>query len=141
MYDCISRFNLGFSKPSTSKFGKSKNVKSLLKKLLNSAKVKQDKLKSSVLTSILVSYKCIRKQFFTHLHTDNHLNLEDNFSFRSHFLLHPSQIVIAADKNVGFVCMDTVDYLSQYEKINVQQHFGQVNISEKSYIEYISLIF
>ena len=51
------------------------------------------------------------------------------------------QIVIAADKNVGFVCMDTVDYLSQYEKINVQQHFGQVNISEKSYIEYISLIF
>ena len=102
VYDCISRFIWGFSKPCTSK-----NVKSLLKKLLHSEKVKKDKLKSSVLSSILVSYKRTRKLFFTHLHTNiNHLNLEDNFSFQSHFLLHPDQIVIAANKNVGFVCMD-----------------------------------
>ena len=45
--------------------------------------------------------------------------------------------MIAADKNIEFVCMDIDDYLSQYEKINLQQHFGQVNISESCYIEYI----
>ena len=33
--------------------------------------------------------------------------------------------------------MDIDDYLSQYEKINLEQHFGQVNISESCYIEYI----
>ena len=33
--------------------------------------------------------------------------------------------------------MDVDDYLSQYEKINHQQHFGKVNIPEKFYIEYI----
>ena len=33
--------------------------------------------------------------------------------------------------------MDTDDYLSQYKKVNIQQHFGQVNLSENYYIEYI----
>ena len=42
--------------------------------------------------------------------------LEENFSFQSHFSLYPDKIVIAADKNIGFVCMDTDDYLSQYKK-------------------------
>ena len=33
--------------------------------------------------------------------------------------------------------MDVDDYLSQYERINLQQHFGKVDVPEKLYIEYI----
>ena len=68
---------------------------------------------------------------------DSKFDLENTDTFQSHFSLRPDQIVVAADKNIGFVCMDVDDYLSQYERINLQQHFGKVDVPEKLYIEYI----
>ena len=115
-----------------------KRCEVLVKKLVAFLKGKKnDQHKSVVLNSILSSYKNTQKLFLNLLLILNsRLNLEDNYSFQSHFSLQPDQIVIAADKNIGFVCMDIDDYLSQYEKINLLQHFGQVNISESCYIEY-----
>ena len=41
-----------------------------------------------------------------------------------------SQIIVASDKNLGYVCLDKDDLLSQYLKINEKQHFGKAYISE-----------
>ena len=46
-------------------------------------------------------------------------------------------IIISADKNVGFVCMDIDDLLIQYDKINVQQHFGKIDVDEGTYLAFI----
>ena len=53
------------------------------------------------------------------------------------FKLNQDQILIAADKNVGYVCMDKDDLLTQYTEINEKQHFGKVNIQEEWYIKSI----
>ena len=45
--------------------------------------------------------------------------------------------MIEGDKNVGYVCMFVKDLLEQYEKINLQQHFGEVDLNENWYIENI----
>ena len=53
------------------------------------------------------------------------------------FKLNQDQILIAADKKVGYVCMDKDDLLTQYTEINEKQHFGKVNIQEEWYIKII----
>ena len=44
------------------------------------------------------------------------------------------QILIAADKNMGYMCIDTTDLLEQYEDINRKQHFGKVIMKEDWYL-------
>ena len=113
---------------------------SSLTKLTWNEKLSQQnyKHKVSTLHSLLHSYSINRKRLLNHLISlKTPPNLEEGKVFRSHFKLHSQQIVIAADKNIGFVCMDKSDYLLQYEKINLQQHFGQVNLSESAYITFI----
>ena len=44
------------------------------------------------------------------------------------------QIIVAGDKNIGYVCLDKDDLLSQYLKINEKQHFGKAKIRESWYI-------
>ena len=51
------------------------------------------------------------------------------------FKLNETQILIAADKNVGYVCIDKEDLLKQYDDINKKQHFGKVKIKEEWYLE------
>ena len=69
-------------------------------------------------------------------------NLKNNWKT---VLLHHSQItrisrkllnkiIIEADTNVGYVCLYKTDLLDQYTKINVQQNFGAVKISEEWYL-------
>ena len=41
-------------------------------------------------------------------------NLDDEFSLQSSFYLRPDKIIVAADKNIGFVCMDVDDQLTQH---------------------------
>ena len=48
-----------------------------------------------------------------------------------------SQIIVAGDKNIGYVCLDKEDLLSQYLKINEKQHFGKAIITETWYIKNI----
>ena len=48
-----------------------------------------------------------------------------------------SQIIVAGDKNIGYVCLNKDDLLSQYLKINEKQHFGKANITETWYIRYV----
>ena len=134
IFDIITRFAWGFEKsPSTIKL-----VGPLVKKLSRHPHVKNDKHKLTTLHSLLHSYSFNRKRLLNNLISlKTPPNLEDGKVFRSHFKLHSQQIVIAADKNIGFVCMDKSDYLLQYEKINLQQHFGQVNLSESAYITFI----
>ena len=50
------------------------------------------------------------------------------------FNLNKGQILVAADKNMGYVCIDTEDLLQQYEEINKKQHFGKINIREEWYL-------
>ena len=45
------------------------------------------------------------------------------------------QILIAADKNMGYMCIDTTDLLEQYEDINRKQHFGKVIMKEDRYLK------
>ena len=55
-------------------------------------------------------------------------------NFEKTFELSDIKINIEADKNVGYVCLYKTDLLDQYTKINVQQNFGAVKISEEWYL-------
>ena len=59
------------------------------------------------------------------------------------FKPNSDQILVAVDKNVGYVCMDKSDLLAQYDKINDKQHFGKTQITEdwylKNIMEYLQL--
>ena len=64
-------------------------------------------------------------------------NLPNENFFISAFETSKNIILIEGDKNVGYVCMFVKDLLEQYEKINLQQHFGEVDLNENWYIENI----
>ena len=55
-------------------------------------------------------------------------------NFEKTFELSDDKIIVEADKNVGYVCLYKTDLLDQYTKINIQQHFGAVNITEEWYL-------
>ena len=52
--------------------------------------------------------------------------------------LNMDQILIAADKNMGYVCIDPKDLWEQYEDINRKQHFGKVIMKEDWYLKNIN---
>ena len=47
---------------------------------------------------------------------------------------HVNLIIVAADKNVGYVCLDKTDLIKQYSLINKKQHFGKSKIEESWYL-------
>ena len=71
-----------------------------------------------LLTSILKSYKKERVLFKRQLRNKNYGNLETQHQIEVVFKPNSDQILVAADKNVGYVCMDKTDLLAQYDKIN-----------------------
>jgi hypothetical protein len=50
------------------------------------------------------------------------------------FDFDPNVIFLEGDKNVGFVCMTKSDLLDQYDKINKEQCFEQVQLVESEYL-------
>lgn len=80
-------------------------------------------------------YNVIRKEFKVYLHSKSNNIYPKVIDIERTFDLSHDKIIIEADKNVGYVCIFKQDLLEQYAKINVQQHFGLVNITEKWYIE------
>ena len=78
-----------------------------------------------LLTSILKSYKKERVLFKRQLRNKNYDNFETQHQIEEVFKPNSDQILVAADKNVGYVCMDKSDLLAQYDKINEKQHFGK----------------
>ena len=90
------------------------------------------------MTSTSKSFNHTRANFLYFLHSylpAPSLRTESDFS--KNCILPVEQIILAADKNIGFVCLDVVDMLCQYELINVQQHFCKVTFDEPTYIDFI----
>ena len=65
----------------------------------------------------------------------NHLRSEQEIEDIFH--LNSNQVMLAGDKNIGYVCLDKEDLLDQYLKINNKQHFGETNIKKPWYINNI----
>ena len=54
--------------------------------------------------------------------------------FEEKFNLNPNLIIVAADKNLGYVCLDNTELINQYSLINNKQHFGKSKIAESWYL-------
>ena len=54
--------------------------------------------------------------------------------FENKFNLNPNLIIVAADKNLGYVCLDKTDLNKQYSLMNEKQHFGKSAIEESWYL-------
>ena len=114
-----------------------KNLNKELRKVGRSFKIKQNSELKGMFNHFRVTYNMIRKQFKTCLQNKNSNMYLDSKKYEKSFQLDQDKIIIEADKNVGYVCMFTTDLIEQYSKINIQQHFGQVNITEAWYLENI----
>ena len=122
-----------------SRFVKTKNIFARVRILQKTSRVKNNPEISMILSSILKSYKKERVLFKNQLRTRNinYGNLVTKQEIEEIFKPNSNQILVAADKNVGYVCMDKSDLLEQYVKINEKQHFGKTDISEDWYIKNI----
>ena len=133
IFDIFSNLSWGIKKPFASK-----NVPNLFETLKNSQRFRLNPAMLDHLTSIFNSYKRTRKSFLNHLlKTCSQSIHDDEFALQSDFSLNPNQIVVSADKNIGFVCMDVDNLWRQYSKINCQQNFGKVDILETDYLKFI----
>ena len=65
-----------------------------------------------LLTSILKSYKKERVLFKRQLRNKNYGNLKTQHQIEVVFKPNSDQILVAADKNVGYVCMEKTDLLA-----------------------------
>ena len=133
IFNILSVFTFGYKK-----FTKCKNVFNLFSFLINTPKFKNDPLKLKTISSIFKSFKSTRAAFRNFLDkcSVNH-SMETEAAFHQNFTLTNGQIIVSADKNLGFVCMDIDDLLHQYIKINEQQHFGKMDIDEETYLTFI----
>ena len=94
----------------------------------------------SMVDSILDSYNTNKKRFFNHLKTIQYMdgsNLSSDKFLEDLFNLKDDRLIIEADKQLGFTIMNKDSYINEYNKINIDQHFSKVNISEEWYIENI----
>ena len=107
-----------------------------LRKLKKTQLIKNNAELSKILKSIEIECKIGQKKFLESLRKENRNNRKviTDQRLEKIFKLIQDQILIAADKNIGYVCMDKDDLLTQYKEINEKQHFGQVNIREEWYI-------
>ena len=120
-----------------SQYIKTKNIFVRVRLLQKTNFVKQNPEISLLLSSILKNYKKERILFKMRLRNKNHGNLASKKEIEEVVKPNSDQIVVAADKNVGYVCMDKTDLLTQYDKINAKQHFGKAKITEDWYLENI----
>ena len=58
-------------------------------------------------------------------------------NWKKYFLLEDDRLIVENDKKLGFVILNTQTYLDAYHKINVEQHFVELPITESWYIENI----
>ena len=113
-----------------------KNIFVRIRLLLKSKTVKHSNDTKQLLNSILRSYKTERISFKKLLQQKNKMSsLKTEKQIENIFKPGKSQIIVASDKNIGYVCLDKDDLLSQYLKINQKQHFGKTNITETWYIK------
>ena len=61
-------------------------------------------------------------------------NLPNENFYLTAFKTNSSLIILEGDKNIGYVRMYLSDLLKQYEKINIQQHFGKTTRDKKKNI-------
>ena len=47
------------------------------------------------------------------------------------FNLDDGQIIVSADKNLGFCILDEKTYLDQYDRVNHEQHFGKNDLDKE----------
>ena len=110
-----------------------------LRSLRKSSLVKNKPIVRNNLFTFETTYNKIRKQFKHELKLKVKRSTQKHEKFERTFSLGPDKILIEADKNVGYACIYIKDLLDQYEKINCQQHFGLVKITEKWYLNNITL--
>ena len=113
------------------------NLNKDLRKLRKTMKFRNNTTLVNIICVFERVYNKTRKQFKTNLVQNYFGSKLDSKQFGKIFNLEENKIIIEADKNVGYVCMYTTDLLDQYSKINVQQHFGRVDLSESWYIDNI----
>ena len=113
------------------------NLNKDLRKLRNTMKFKNNTVLVNILGIFEKVYNKTRNQFKTNLVQNYFGSKLDSKQFGKIFNLEENKIIIEADKNVGYVCMYTTDLLDQYTKINAQQHFVRVDITESWYIDNI----
>ena len=121
-----------------SQYIKTKNIFVRFRLLQKTSFVKNNPEISLLLTSILKNYKKERILFKMQLRNNNYGNLWTKKEIEELVKPNSDQILVAADKNVGYVCMDKTDLLEQYDKINIKQHFGKAQITEDWYLRNIT---
>ena len=114
-----------------------RNLNKDLRKLRKTMKFKNNSMLVNIIGNFERVYNKTRKQFKNNLIQRYFGSKLDSKQFVKIFNLEENKIIIEADKNVGYVCMYTTDLLDQYAKINVQQHFGRVDLIESWYIDNI----
>ena len=95
-----------------SQYIKTKNIFVRFRLLQKSSFVKNNPEICLLLTSILKSYKKERVLFKRQLRNKNYGNLKTQHQIEVVFKPNSDQILVAADKNVGYVCMDKTDLLA-----------------------------
>ena len=113
------------------------NLNKDLRKLRKTMKFRNNTTLVNIICVFERVYNKTRKQFKTNLVQNYFGSKLDSKQFGKNFNLEENKIIIEADKNVGYVRMYTTDLLDQYSKINVQQHFGRVDLIESWYIDNI----
>ncbi len=113
------------------------NLNKDLRKLRKTMKFRNNTTLVNIICVFERVYNKTRKQFKTNLVQNYFGSKLDSKQFGKIFNLEENKIIIEADKNVGYVCMYTTDLLDQYTKINAQQHFVRVDITESWYIDNI----
>ena len=79
-----------------------------------------------------------RRQFKNHLKKVKYSKQSDSLisdqDLEDIFSLLDGRIIVKSDKKLGFVILNSDTYLEAYHKINAEQHFEQVQITEEWYI-------
>jgi len=96
---------------------------------------------SDLISSIQGSYTSKRRQFKNHLKRIQYSKKTDDLisdqALEEIFTLQDGRLIVESDKKLGFVVLDTTTYLDAYHKINQEQHFEKVHITEEWYISHI----
>ena len=112
------------------------SVSVLFCKLKKLRAIKSDPEKLIKVKSLITSYYSERKAFIRYmklkLKTCHYLPSARQFEEK--FKLNPNLIIVAADKNLGYVCLDKTELINQYSLINNKQHFGKSKIAESWYL-------
>ena len=94
-----------------------------------------------LITSLQSNYTAKRSQLKHHLHRINYhtanVHMITDADLENVFNLEDGRIIVESDKKLGFVILDTHVYTEAYNKINLEQHFVESDITEEWYIKNI----